>query len=152
MQELPTIHHGQQCFTPRVFNGAVVYQAGSTVAPVMQTAGLPSGAEFVIGTTTNSFKLTDVAGNMATCSFNITVQEYPFATTALACNDLVNISLGDDCQVVVNADMVLEGGPYGCYDEYIVNVTGGGNVISTPGAYGVTVTDPETGNSCWVTS
>ncbi|MFN8319375.1 MAG: dockerin type I domain-containing protein [Saprospiraceae bacterium] len=136
-------------FTPRVFNGAVVYQAGSTVAPVMQTAGLPSGAEFVIGTTTNSFKLTDVAGNMATCSFNITVQEYPFATTALACNDLVNISLGDDCQVVVNADMVLEGGPYGCYDEYIVNVTGGGNVISTPGAYGVTVTDPETGNSCW---
>ncbi|MBL0083781.1 MAG: proprotein convertase P-domain-containing protein [Saprospiraceae bacterium] len=136
-------------FTPRVFNGAIVYQAGTTSAPLVQTAGLPSGAEFVIGTTTNAFKLTDVAGNMATCSFGITVQEYPFATTALACNDLVNISLGDDCQVVVNADMVLEGGPYGCYDEYVVTVTGGGNVITTPGAYGVTVTDPETGNSCW---
>jgi subtilisin-like proprotein convertase family protein/propanediol utilization protein len=136
-------------FTPRVFNGAIVYQAGTTSAPLVQTAGLPSGAEFAIGTTTNSFKLTDVAGNMATCSFGITVQEYPFATTALACNDLVNISLGDDCQVVVNADMVLEGGPYGCYDEYVVTVTGGGNVITTPGAYGVTVTDPETGNSCW---
>lgn len=36
--------------------------------------GLGSGASFPIGTTTNTFKVTDEAGRMATCSFNVTVK------------------------------------------------------------------------------
>ena len=55
--------------------------------------------------------------------------------------------------------MILEGGPYGCYDDYIVAVEGygegfGGVTIDND-AIGetltVTVTDPATGNSCWGT-
>ncbi|WP_299888880.1 HYR domain-containing protein [uncultured Lacinutrix sp.] len=41
----------------------------------LQTAGLSSGSDFPIGTTTNTFVVTDVAGNSVTCSFDITVNE-----------------------------------------------------------------------------
>jgi hypothetical protein len=48
--------------------------------------------------------------------------------------------------------MILEGGPYGCYDDYVVSISGLTNDIVTKiGIYTVTVTDPETGNSCWGT-
>ena len=40
-----------------------------------QTAGLPSGSSYPVGTTTNSFMVTDTAGNTNTCSANIAVQE-----------------------------------------------------------------------------
>ena len=43
---------------------------GSTTA---QTAGLPSGSQFPVGTTTNTFTVTDASGNTASCSFNVTV-------------------------------------------------------------------------------
>ena len=38
-----------------------------------QSAGLPSGSTFPIGTTTNTFNFTDINGNNGTCSFNVTV-------------------------------------------------------------------------------
>ncbi|MEM6686800.1 MAG: HYR domain-containing protein [Bacteroidota bacterium] len=41
----------------------------------LQTAGLPSGANFPIGTTTNTFVITDLAGNAVSCSFDVTVDE-----------------------------------------------------------------------------
>ncbi|WP_353777524.1 HYR domain-containing protein [Winogradskyella sp. 3972H.M.0a.05] len=40
-----------------------------------QTAGLPSGSAFPIGTTTNTFLITDISGNFVTCSFDVTVEE-----------------------------------------------------------------------------
>ncbi len=42
-------------------------------AIVTQTAGLPSGSRFPIGTTTNRFVATDPAGNTATSSFKVKV-------------------------------------------------------------------------------
>ncbi|MFY9610378.1 MAG: HYR domain-containing protein [Blastocatellia bacterium] len=39
-----------------------------------QIAGLASGSTFPIGTTTNTFKVTDTSGNMATCSFTVRVK------------------------------------------------------------------------------
>ena len=43
--------------------------------PVLrQTAGLPSGATFPIGTTLNTFEVTDASGNVSTCSFAVTVR------------------------------------------------------------------------------
>jgi Leucine-rich repeat (LRR) protein len=39
-----------------------------------QIAGLPSGSEFPIGTTTNIFEASDAAGNTVTCSFDVTVE------------------------------------------------------------------------------
>lgn len=44
-----------------------------------QIAGLPPGAQFPVGTTTNTFEVTDAIGNKAQCSFTVTVSdtEYP---------------------------------------------------------------------------
>ncbi|WP_046756030.1 HYR domain-containing protein [Kordia jejudonensis] len=42
--------------------------------PMTQTAGLPSGSDFPIGTTTNTFEATDTVGNTITCSFDVTVE------------------------------------------------------------------------------
>ena len=42
---------------------------------VVQTAGLPSGSVFPVGTTTNTFVVTDASGNTATCSFDVTVND-----------------------------------------------------------------------------
>jgi hypothetical protein len=64
-------------FDPAV-NGAVVTYVtpvgtDNCSATTTQIAGLPSGATFPVGTTTNTFKVTDGAGNTAQCSFNVTV-------------------------------------------------------------------------------
>jgi HYR domain/Secretion system C-terminal sorting domain len=40
-----------------------------------QMGGLPSGSLFPVGTTVNTFKVTDPSGNMATCSFTVTVMD-----------------------------------------------------------------------------
>jgi subtilisin-like proprotein convertase family protein len=119
---------------------------------------LPSGSTFPIGTTTNCFTATDQAGNVASCCFDITVNEFANPTHVLACNDLVEVSLDETCTAIVNADMILEGGPYKCYDNYIVELQIGGNWVPAvlgPQHIGQTivtrVTDPETGNSCWGT-
>lgn len=45
---------------------------GSTIT---QTSGLASGSAFPIGITTNTFQITDAAGNTSTCSFNVTVND-----------------------------------------------------------------------------
>ncbi|MFN8396640.1 MAG: HYR domain-containing protein [Bacteroidia bacterium] len=39
----------------------------------MQTAGLASGSVFPVGTTSNTFRATDAAGNSTTCAFNVVV-------------------------------------------------------------------------------
>ena len=149
-----------------------LFQAGATSAPNIavnsatvtdpvptQTAGLPSGSTFPIGTTTNCFVVADVVGNTSTCCFDVTINEYPNPTTTLACNDNVQVSVNENCEAYVTTDMILEGGPYGCYDDYIVAIqgfgSGFGGVTIDNDAIGetlqVTVTDPTTGNSCWGT-
>ncbi|MEZ5022235.1 MAG: HYR domain-containing protein [Chitinophagales bacterium] len=42
---------------------------------ITQTAGLESGETFPLGTTTNTFVITDVANNTATCSFDVTIED-----------------------------------------------------------------------------
>jgi hypothetical protein len=37
----------------------------------------------------------------------------------LICNDLVHVSMDEDCKVTLGADDVLEG-TYFCYDDYVV--------------------------------
>src|SRR5690606_2813824 len=57
-----------------------------------------------------------------------------------------------NCEIIVGADMILEGGPYGCYDDYVVTIQGKVSNVLGRGDIGrtfmVTVTDPETGSSC----
>jgi hypothetical protein len=44
-------------------------------ATTSQTAGLGSGSTFPVGTTTNTFVVTDATGNTASCSFTVTVTD-----------------------------------------------------------------------------
>ena len=68
---------------------------------LVQTAGMPSGSVFPIGTTTNNFILTDKSGNTAECSFNVTVNDVEDPVIACPANITINTSnLGTtgDCQ------------------------------------------------------
>ncbi len=147
-------------FSPRVFNGFVRYQTVvSTVEPT-QTAGLPSGSEFPIGTTTNCFTVADAAGNTSSCCFDIEVREFANPTQQMACNDQVQISLDQNCEAEIGADDILEGGLYGCYDTRytVMIITPMGGLVSPAivnasyigdGPITVKVTDNVTGQSCW---
>jgi subtilisin-like proprotein convertase family protein len=90
------------------------------------------------------------------CTVSININEYSSPTGALTCNDLVQVSLDDNCEVIVTPDMLLEGNEYGCYDNYIVQIIGinGVNLKNkvTRANIGQTlktqVIGPN-GNSCW---
>ncbi len=135
----------------------VMSMLGSQAAlTVEQTEGLESGSEFPIGVTTNTFVVTDAAGNTTELSFDITVNEFADPITTLACNNLVNISMDGNCEALITPDMVLEGGPYGCYDTYTITIKDSdgneyGNMI-TADMVGleliVEVQDPND-NICW---
>jgi len=58
-----------------VIDFTVDYGDNCPGAELSQTAGLASGSEFPMGTTTNTFVVTDGAGRTATCSFEVTVAE-----------------------------------------------------------------------------
>ncbi|MFN4256993.1 MAG: HYR domain-containing protein, partial [Saprospiraceae bacterium] len=54
-------------------------------AQIVQIAGLAAGAVFPVGTTVQIFRYTDGGGNVAICSFNVTVHAAPnVVTTAVA--------------------------------------------------------------------
>ncbi|MBT8231221.1 MAG: HYR domain-containing protein, partial [Bacteroidia bacterium] len=76
-----------------------------------------------IGINEITLSVTDETGNVTSCTFTIEVREYPDPSTSLACNDVINLSLGSDCAAQVTPDMLLEGGPYGCYDNYCIEIT-----------------------------
>ncbi|MBK7341030.1 MAG: HYR domain-containing protein [Saprospiraceae bacterium] len=141
--------------------------ATSNRVRVIQTCGAPygPGCYFPIGCTTLCYEARDAAGNLATCTFDVCVNAYANPKRSLSCNDDVQVSLDEECYATVGADDVLEGGPYSCYDDYIVEIRNWntGQLIdrrpTVPGVqvgvqdigqnYQVKVIDPVTGNSCW---
>ncbi len=79
-------------FDPAVNGAVVTYTAPVGTdncggATTTRTAGLDSGATFPVGTTTNTFRVTDASGNFAECSFKVTV-----ALTSIIGLDSVTIS------------------------------------------------------------
>lgn len=116
----------------------------------------PVDYDFTPGSYALNYEVADAVGNTATCSFNFEVFEYSAPSNALACNDLVQISLDVECAAVVGADQMLEGDFYGCYDDYQVVIFNKqnqpiGNVVT--GDYigdqlRVEVRGPN-GNKCW---
>ncbi|NBC03157.1 MAG: HYR domain-containing protein, partial [Bacteroidetes bacterium] len=130
--------------------------------------GAMSGDVFPAGTDIEiEYIATDGSGNTSTCSFTIRIDGFPDPRHSVACNDHVNVTVDENCEAVINADMILEGGPYACYRNYIVELATDmdfNNIISSsqPGeegavvgsgqvgeTYFVRVIDPETGNTCW---
>jgi hypothetical protein len=143
----------------RSYNGFVRYVTSTNQAPV-QLSGLPSGASFPIGTTTNIFRCTDASGFTSTCSFTVLVKDNANPTWSLTCNDFITVALGDDCMGQIGADDVLEGNNYHCYDNYVVEldkIPPYGNGPWVPAiltaadvgkTYKVRVTEPLNGNKC----
>ena len=68
---------------------------------VTQTAGLASGSLFPVGTTTNTFVVTDASGNTATCSFTVRVNDTEKPTISCNAPVAVNNDPGQ-CGAVVN--------------------------------------------------
>ena len=122
----------------------------------MDMSGYTSGDQFPIGTTTQTWIATNES-DTAECSFNITIIEWD-GPVVLGCNDTINISVDNNCEVHIFADMILEGDQYGCYDDFIITIENVGTdtgwivfpaVDLLGGCYNVTITDPDTDNSCW---
>ncbi len=81
---------------------------------------LPIGEDQTVAV---EFCLADGMNTIVSCPVEIDVFGYTGPTaTALACNDDVNISVDENCEVLIGADIFLEGGPYDCYDTYCVYI------------------------------
>lgn len=132
----------------------VLVDPGDTL---VQTAGLPSGEEFHIGVTQNSFESTDGDGNLAVCSFDVTIDEQPGPYASPACADMVYAPLDENCEVgfYTLAESLLEGGPYGCFEHYVVERWTGSTwesfVLTSEDLeelVDIRITDPDTAEFC----
>ena len=65
-----------------------------SLSSVVMIAGLPSGSAFPVGTTTITYRATDVVGNTSDCSFDITVTDNEDPTIACPSAIIVNTDLG----------------------------------------------------------
>jgi hypothetical protein len=54
---------------------APIFDDNCSGSTILQTVGFASGSEFPIGTTTNTFVVTDASDNTVTCSFEVTITE-----------------------------------------------------------------------------
>jgi hypothetical protein len=73
---------------------------------INQTDGLPSGSTFPVGTTTNTFVITDDCGNTATCSFDITVNDTEPPIIVCPPDLSVDTDPGDCTAVVIFPDAI----------------------------------------------
>ncbi len=78
----------------------VITWVGSAIT-VVQTAGLPSGSIFPIGTTTNVFEATDPSGNIGICTFDVTVSEPVPPVISGIPSDIFVTSAGDNCNTPI---------------------------------------------------
>jgi hypothetical protein len=137
----------------------VTYQIAGQDIEITKITGPDSGDELCYQQSPWEviYEAEDAAGNTSRCSFDIAVLNFPNPVQSLACNDLVNISVDANCEAVINADMILEGGPYSCYDDYTVELRLNG-VLQNPinvvdhrhvgRTLEATVIAPN-GNRCW---
>jgi len=86
-----------------------------------QIAGLASGSNFPVGTTTNTFEVTDIYGNSTTCSFDVIVTDAE--APKITC--LADITISNDsglCYAVVNYSAPI--GTDNCSGETTIQITG----------------------------
>ncbi len=124
------------------------------------TTGLSTGDFFYVGEYLLTFVAEDASGNVSSCSFIVQIAEVEDGI--IQCQDNLVFSIGEDGLLQLTADMLLEGGPYGCIDDYDIVVQGSNweGVLSEDGLLGcehvsellrtAKVTDTESGNMCWV--
>ncbi|MFC5196568.1 HYR domain-containing protein [Bizionia hallyeonensis] len=94
-----------------VVNYTVIGSDNCAGEAVVQTAGLASGSAFPLGTTTNTFEVTDASGNTATCSFDVTIEDNELPT--VACQDLT-VYLDANGQASITAQDIDNGSTDNC--------------------------------------
>ncbi|MES2484701.1 MAG: T9SS type A sorting domain-containing protein [Bacteroidota bacterium] len=106
--------------------GTAITNASLTVAiptaTVVQTAGLESGELFPIGTTINTFTVTDEDNVTTTCSFNVIVtdDDAPVAHT----QDVIIAELDEDGIATINAAQINNGSTDNCTNlTYTINTS-----------------------------
>jgi hypothetical protein len=100
----------------------------------VQTAGLPTGTEFPVGTTINTFLLTDSLGVESTCSFTVTVNDTEPPVIDCPENIVVSNDPGE-CGAIVEfgffgGELVVDDVPAGSLSEWEVTDTGGNPAFS----------------------
>lgn len=126
------------------------------------TTGFSSGDTFPIGITEQSYLTYNEYGDTLECTFYVEVLEFVQTNFAIVCNSNINISVDGACEVLITADMILEGDIYRCYDDYYIGVHTIDSIeIDNPiitydpgyssNTYIISIIDPLTGNSCWST-
>lgn len=130
------------------------YETSYVLIPM--NGSLELGDDAPGGVTQVNYIAVDASGNEAVIDFTVTVNLFDGAISAIVCNDEIQVSLDDNCEAIVTADLILEGGPYGCFDGYTVEVedmngVSYGNVMTAENIGQeliVRVTGPNN-NSCW---
>ncbi len=124
-------------FSPSVGGATLIPSAGGSRLAVITTPG----------TYTVLLTATDVNGNVREEDFRIIVTQGPRPVTSLACFSNLNVTLGDDCDLVLTPEMALSGN-FGCIDPstFVVTVAdanpANGAVIDGCGSFDYTVTLP----------
>jgi hypothetical protein len=108
---------------------------GAGQIAIIQTAGLPSGSLFPIGTTVNTFKATDESGNFSTCSFSVTVIDNQFPT--LACPSAITHS-ADLGQCTYSFTPATPGASDNCPGVTVSGVRGDALALNAPYPKGIT--------------
>jgi Lectin C-type domain/HYR domain len=125
------------------------YVLEKTCVPVTRTAGLASGSAFPVGVTTVTHQATDASGNIATCSFTVTVNE--FIPPTITCPSNQTLSLGVNCSVALPDYRGLASAADNCTPSNALIMTQSpapGTIVAGQGTMtvGITVTDAS-GNS-----
>ena len=106
---------------------------------IIQTAGLPSGSAFPVGTTTNVFEITDACGNKTKCSFDVIVKdiENPHTKT-----QDITVQLDENGSASITAAQVDNGSADACgIDSMTLDVTDFDCSNIGPNTVTLTVTD-----------
>jgi len=106
---------------------AATYLDNCAGGGIAMTSGLGSGSTFGIGTNTEMYTATDAAGNTATCSFTITVQDGE-APTATCPSDIIASTDAGNCDAMVTYSAAT----------YADNCAGGGIALSAGNGSGGT--------------
>jgi large repetitive protein len=77
-----------------IVNYLVEFDDNCPGSDLSQTLGLASGSQFPFGVTSNTFVVEDAAGNTATCSFDVTVNDTENPTIVCPADTTINNDLG----------------------------------------------------------
>ncbi len=135
--QIPTITCPSNIVTtvnPGLCNATVTFAApvgadNCAGATTTQTSGLNSGSAFPRGNVLNTFRVTDAAGNTATCSFTVTVNDNEAPVIVCPSNLTATATLGS-CNAIVT--YTTPTGTDNCTGSTTVRITGQSSGTSFP--------------------